>query len=77
MCLAVPLRIKEIDGLNCICEREGIEREARLDFVKDPKVGDYVLIHAGFAIEKMSEEQAKLDIEACKEVEEEIRKLYV
>lgn len=76
MCLAVPLRIKEINGLNCICEREGIERQARLDFIKDPKVGDYVLVHAGYAIEKMDEAQAQLDIEACKEVEEEIRKLY-
>ena len=57
MCLAIPLRIKEIEGLDAIGEREGITRKIRLDFLRDPKVGDYVIVHAGFAIERLSEKE--------------------
>ena len=76
MCLAVPLELKEINGLDGVCGRDGITREVRLDFIKEPKIGDYVLVHAGYAIEKVDKDQAKEDIDAYREVEEEIRKLY-
>ncbi len=69
MCLAVPLKIVEIDGLNAIGEVEGLRRRMRLDFIKEPKVGEYVIVHAGFAIERLPEAQALADIEAWAEVE--------
>ena len=69
MCLAVPLKIVEIDGLNGVGEVEGLRRNMRLDFIKEPKLGEYVIVHAGFAIERLPEAQALADIEAWAEVE--------
>ena len=68
MCLAVPLKIVEIDGLDAFGEVEGLRRRMRLDFIKEPKVGEYVIVHAGFAIERLPEKQALADIEAWAEV---------
>ena len=68
MCLAVPLKIVEIDGLNAVGEVEGLRRRMRLEFIKEPKLGEYVIVHAGFAIERLPEKQALADIEAWAEV---------
>ena len=48
----------------------GVSREIRVDFIRDPKPDEYVIVHAGFAIERMSPEQARLDLEAWAEVED-------
>ena len=69
MCLAVPLKIIEIDGMNGVGEVEGLRRNMRLDFIREPKLGEYVIVHAGFAIERLPEKQALADIEAWAEVE--------
>ena len=69
MCLAVPLTIVEIDGLDAVGEVEGLRRRMRLDFIREPKVGEYVIVHAGFAIERLPEKQALEDIEAWAEVQ--------
>lgn len=69
MCLAVPLKIVEIDGLDAVGEVEGLRRRMRLDFIREPKVGEYVVVHAGFAIERLPEKQALEDIEAWAEVQ--------
>ena len=69
MCLAVPLKITKIDGPNGIGEYEGISRNIRLDFIDEPKLGEYVMVHAGFAIERIKKDQAEQDIEAWKELE--------
>ena len=68
MCLAVPLKIVEINGLEAVGEVEGLRRRMRLDFIKEPKLGEYVIVHAGFAIERLPEKQALADIEAWAEV---------
>ena len=70
MCLAIPLKIVEIDGLDAVGEVEGLRRKLRLDFIKEPKLGAYVIVHAGFAIERLPEAQALADIEAWAEVED-------
>lgn len=62
MCLAIPLRIKELNGNNAVGEALGMTREIRVDFINEPKIGDYVIVHAGFAIERLSEEQAAEDL---------------
>ncbi|MBQ1887311.1 MAG: HypC/HybG/HupF family hydrogenase formation chaperone [Firmicutes bacterium] len=77
MCLAVPLKLIEIEGNDGVAERDGITRSVRLDFIKEPRLGDYVIVHAGFAIERLNEAQALADIEAAKEIEDELRKLCV
>ena len=68
MCLAVPLKIVEIDGKNGVGEVEGLRRRMRLDFIKEQRIGEYVIVHAGFAIERLDEEQAKADIAEWNEV---------
>ncbi len=73
MCLAVPLKIIEINGKDAVGEVEGLRRKMRLDFIREPKLGEYVMVHAGFAIERVSEEQAKLDIDAWAEVQDALR----
>lgn len=69
MCLAVPHRIVKIDGKEAIVEIGGIRKKARLDLVENVKVGDYVLIHAGFAIQRLNQEEAKDILEAWREIE--------
>lgn len=75
MCLAVPLKITEINGNDAVGERDGVRRKIRLDFIENPKVGEYVIVHAGFAIERLCKEQAELNIAAAEEVENELKKL--
>ena len=50
-------------------EAMGMKRKLRVDFIEEPKLGDYVMVHAGFAIEKLSEAQALEDIQAWEEVQ--------
>jgi hydrogenase expression/formation protein HypC len=61
MCLAVPMRIMRIDGFAATCEAKGIEREVSLFMLQGEPlaVGDHVLIHVGYAIQKVSEEEAR------------------
>ena len=56
MCLAVPLKLVEIHGNSAIGEALGMTREIRVDFIPEPKVGDYVMVHAGFAIDRLDEQ---------------------
>lgn len=59
MCLAIPSRILSIEGENATIELGGMRREVSLMLVEGASVGDWVIIHAGFAIEKLSEEDAQ------------------
>jgi hydrogenase expression/formation protein HypC len=58
MCLAVPARITSIDGFNAVVDMGGVTRETSLQLVPDARLGDYVLIHAGFAIQTLDEQDA-------------------
>jgi len=68
MCLAVPLKIVEINGNDAFAEHDGIKMKIRIDFIKDLKIGDYVYVHAGFAINKLDEKLAKENLELFREV---------
>ena len=68
MCLAIPLKIIELNGNTAVGEALGMKREIRVDFIREPQLGDYVIVHAGFAIERLGEEQALEDLEAWKEM---------
>lgn len=61
MCLAIPMRIVEIEGFNARCEAKGIERTVSLFLMQhDPlAVGDLVMVHVGYAIQRMTEEEAR------------------
>ena len=60
MCLGIPMQIKTIDGYLAVCEAKGIERQVNLFMLQDETVqqGDFVMVHVGYAIQKMSEEEA-------------------
>lgn len=58
MCLAVPAKIIEIDNQMATVEIGGSRREASLILLPDATLGDYVLLHAGFAISRLDEEEA-------------------
>ena len=73
MCLAVPLRLIEINGNDAIGEAMGLQRAVRVDFIPDPKIADYVMVHAGFAIERLEEEQALEDLETWEELRSALR----
>jgi hydrogenase expression/formation protein HypC len=61
MCLAIPMQVVQIDGLNARCEAKGIERTVSLFLLQHETIapGDMVLIHVGYAIQKVSPEQAR------------------
>lgn len=60
MCLAVPMQVEEIDGYTCRCVARGIEREVSLFLLQGEELapGDHVLVHVGYAIQKVSAEEA-------------------
>ena len=68
MCLAVPMKLVKIDGENGLAEAGGLKRKVNLSFLKKLKVGDYVLVHAGFAMEKVDTKEAKRTLCAWQEV---------
>ena len=73
MCLAVPLKLIEIDGKEAVGDAMGVRRRIRVDFIPEPKIGDYVIVHAGFAIERLSEQQALEDLNSWEELDETLR----
>lgn len=68
MCLAIPTRVIEIKGTNAVVEFGGVCKEIGLQLVPDAKVGDYVLLHAGFAIQKMDEGEARETLKLLEEL---------
>ncbi len=68
MCLGVPMQVISIDGETAVCEIDGVRREASLMMVEDIAVGDFVLIHAGFAIEKLDQEDAETTLALFRQV---------
>ncbi len=60
MCLAFPAKIISIKDSLATVERSGVKRDASLMLLPNAKIGDYVLIHAGFAIQVVDEEETKL-----------------
>ena len=68
MCLGIPMKVIKInDGLG-IVEIGGVKREISLQLVEDIRIGDYVIIHAGFAIQKLIEEEAEETLSLLREI---------
>ena len=59
MCLAIPMQIESIDGDLAIVNVAETRREISVALLESPNVGDYVLVHAGFAIKKINEQEAR------------------
>ena len=67
MCLAVPAKVICMDGPTARVEIEGNTREANVSLLDDVAVGDYVMLHAGFAISKYDPEEAQKTLELLRE----------
>jgi len=59
MCLAIPGKVIRIEGDMATVDYRGIIKDANISLLEDVKVGDYVLVHVGFAIQKVDEKQAR------------------
>ena len=59
MCLAIPVKVIKIKDNSAQVDMAGVKRLVDVRFLESLKVGDYILVHAGFAIEKINEKQAK------------------
>lgn len=79
MCLAIPMRVLEIvedsTGLfgtsSAVVDADGISKEIRLDLVdRTPKPGDYLIVHAGFAVNTLSEDEALRNLQLMREMAE-------
>ncbi len=72
MCLSVPAKILSIDGLTAKASVGGAIVNASLHLVEDAEVGDYILIHTGFALQKISEEEALETIRIIQDLQNEV-----
>lgn len=69
MCLGVPMRVIEIDGETIIAEVDGVKKDASVMLLADEvAVGDYVIVHAGFAISRLDPAEAEETIRMMREV---------
>ena len=69
MCLAIPTRIKTIDENRvALVELGGVERQVSLIMTPEARVGDYVLVHTGYAISLMDEDEAQASLEVFAEL---------
>jgi len=67
MCLAIPSKIIRIDNQIATIDVDGVQRNASLLLLDDAQVGDYVIVHAGFAIHKIDEAEAMASLKILKE----------
>ena len=69
MCVGVPMQVISIDGDDIVAEVDGVRRHASLMMLGDEVgVGDFLIIHAGFAISKLDEEEARETLRMMREV---------
>jgi hydrogenase expression/formation protein HypC len=77
MCLSIPAKVLSINGDNAKLSIRGVEYDASLQLLEDIQIGDYVLLHAGFAIKKLNEEEAEETIKLLEELERINRELDI
>ena len=83
MCLAIPMQVTEIKGteddfldpLVAVVETDGIKKDIRLEMAdRIPAIGEYVIIHAGFAIRTLTEQEAEANLELMRQMAEVLEK---
>ena len=72
MCLAVPAQIVEREDMVATVDVGGVRRQVSMMLLPEAKIGDYVLIHAGFAMQQIDEEEAKLTWSLLQEMAEHV-----
>jgi hydrogenase expression/formation protein HypC len=74
MCLGIPMKVVEVHGDKGMVEIGGVKREASFQLLENVKVGEYVLVHAGYAINKIDEEEAQETLDLLREIAIEMEK---
>jgi hydrogenase expression/formation protein HypC len=67
MCLAIPSKITKIENEMAVIDVDGVQRQASLLLLSDAREGDYVIVHAGFAIQKIDESAAQETLKLLRE----------
>ena len=70
MCLAIPALIKSIDGLQAETDIDGVTRQVSLQLTPEARVGDYVLLHTGYAISVIDPAEAEETLKLLREISE-------
>ncbi len=68
MCLAIPVRVQEVEGSEAVVEIGGVRRRISLALTPEAKTGQYVLVHAGFAISVLDEKEAQETLKLFEEM---------
>jgi hydrogenase expression/formation protein HypC len=68
MCLAIPMKVEKVIGEFAIVSLGNVKRKVNISFVENVKKGDYLIIHAGFAIEKLDKKEAEKTIRIIREI---------
>ena len=74
MCLAIPSKITKIENNMATIDVDGVQRQASLLLLEDAKVGEFVIVHAGFAIQKIDESAAQETLSLLREAAELVEK---
>lgn len=71
MCLALPAEIVDLDadGINAVVALAGVRKRISLALIEEPKVGEFVLVHVGYALHKVSAEEAERTLQLMDELE--------
>jgi len=69
MCLAVPMKVVEVSGTRAVVELGGVRKPVSLDLLEGVEAGEYVIVHAGFAIEKLKPDEAQKTLDLFRELE--------
>lgn len=70
MCLAIPMKVVEIEGERATVELEGVRRVIGLALLEGVRIGDHLLVHAGFAIQRLDEEAALETLEIFRQLKD-------
>jgi hydrogenase expression/formation protein HypC len=68
MCLAIPAKVKSIDGQMALVDVSGVQREACVMMTPNVKVGEYIIMHAGFAIQVLDTKEAEETLHMIEEI---------
>lgn len=68
MCLGIPMKILKIEGDRALVSAAGVKRKIAVNFLDKPRLGDYVIVHAGFAIEVLDPAKAEETLRMLEEL---------
>ncbi len=68
MCLSVPMRVTEVRGDRGLADIGGVSRRVDLRFLRDVNIGDYIIVHAGFALQKLDRREAEETLALLREM---------